>query len=254
VTRLVLALAVAALAVGCSGADEEEAVGAAGTGVTQREPPRLDGGTPADQPGDVLLAFVRAAGRGDADAMWRLLSGPTQASIGPTLEKFRGSAAREFQERIGVLAPTARVIFSRSLTDRWAVAAVAGEIQEESDSEPEYETYGAALVREGGGLTLELGGVVISGHDPVPEAELDDALPKLAANVGAGGDLTDVRMWLDERPFPAERGENDTPFTATLRGRPAQPLRAGLHEVVVFAATTDTATATAWAFTVTDGS
>lgn len=247
-----MALAVAVLAVGCSGADEEEAEGAAT--VTQREPPRLDGGTRTDEPGQVLLAFVRAAGRGDADAMWRLLSQPTRASIGPTLENFRGSAAPDFQEGIGLLAPTAKVIFSRSLTHRWAVAALAAMVEEEGEDEPDYEVYGAALVREDDELKLELGGVVISGHDPVPEAELDDSKPELAANIGAGGDLVDVRMWLDEKPFPAERSKNETPFTAKLRGRPARSLGPGLHEVVVFAATTDTAAATAWAFTVTDGS
>jgi hypothetical protein len=159
------------------------------------------------------------------------------------------------QDGLGSLAPTAKVILSRSLAeDWWAVAAVAGEREVEGEEEPEYDAYGAALLRENGALKLSLGGVVISGHKPDPLAELDDPQPKIAANVGAGGDLTDVRMWLDGKPFPAQRGANDTPFTATLRGQPAKPLEPGLHEVVVFAATSDTATATAWAFTVNDGS
>lgn len=142
------------------------------------------------------------------------------------------------------------MIFTRALTDDWAGAAVAGDVLEEGESEPEYNAYGAALLREKGGLKLELGGVVISGYKPGHLDELDDAQPKLAANVGAGGDLTDVRMWLDGKPFPAERGANDTPFTATLHGQPARPLEPGRHEVVVFAATSDTASAAAWAFTV----
>lgn len=244
-----VAVAVALLAAACSGGDGEEAEGSTVPPVTQREP-TLDGGTAAAQPGRVLLAFVRAAGRGDADAMWRLLSEPTRASIGPTLEDFRDGAAEELAAAIGPLAPTAKVILSRALGDEWAVAAVAGDVLEEGESEPEYNAYAAALLPAEGGLRLELGGVVISGYKPGHLDELDDAQPKLGANVGAGGDLTDVRMWLDRKPFPAERGENDTPFTATLHGQPAQPLGAGRHQVVVFAATNDTAAAAAWAFSI----
>jgi hypothetical protein len=236
------------LAVACSGGDGE-AEGSAAPGAKRSVPP-LDAGTAAAGPGNVLLAFVRAAGRGDADAMWRLLSEPTRASFGPTLEAFRGGAAQELAVTIGPLAPSAKVILSRALGDEWAVAAVAGDVLEEGESEPEYNAYAAALLPASGGLMLELGGVVISGYKPGHLDELDDGQPKLGANVGAGGDLTDVRMWLDGEPFAAERGANDTPFTATLHGRPAQPLRAGLHQVVVFAATNDTASAAAWAFTV----
>ncbi|MGH3130734.1 MAG: hypothetical protein ACRDNX_07950, partial [Gaiellaceae bacterium] len=74
--------------------------------------------------------------------------------------------------------------------------------------------------------------------------------PQVAANVGAGGDLTDVRMWLDGDGFSFRRGANDTPFTATMRGRPTGDLTTGRHEIVVFAATDQTATATAWTFSV----
>jgi hypothetical protein len=119
------------------------------------------------------------------------------------------------------------------------------------DGEPEHYSFGAALLPEDGRLKLELGGVVVTGTKPEPLEELDDVRPKLAASIGAGGDLTDLRMWLDGKPFPFERGADDTPFTATLRGRPAKPLALGRHEVVVFGATRDTATAAAWAFTVT---
>jgi hypothetical protein len=250
---VMLALAVALLAAACSGGDDgEETQGQAGTTVTESQPsppPAPDAGTSAAEPGRILLAFVRAAGRGDADAMWRLLSEPTRASIGPTLQDFRAGAAQELEAGLGSLAPKAKVILSRSLRDDWAVAAVAGD-REVEGGEPEYYAYGAALLPENGALKLELGGVVITGYKPEPLAVVDDRRPTIAANVGAGGDLQDVRMWLDGKPFPAERGANDTPFTATLRGRPAKPLAAGRHEVVVFAATTETATATAWAFTV----
>jgi hypothetical protein len=244
--RRVAAVVVVLLVAGCgSGGDDERATPAKSTGLAVA----AGAGKPTTVPGNVLLEFVRAAGRGDARATWSLLSGPTQASIGPTFDDFRGYTARQFRTGVGSIAGNAKVIFSRSLADDWAVAAVAGD--RTVDGEPEHYAFGAALLPENGRLKLELGGVVITGHKPAPLEELDDPRPKLAVNVGAGGDLTDVRMWLDGKPFPFERGPNDPPFTATMRGRPADPLAPGRHEVVVFAATSDTATAGAWTFTVT---
>lgn len=252
--RLAGLLAVLVLLVaGCAGGGDDEQ-GSPGTtaGTTTQASEGVavptDGGTADDEPGKVLLSFVRAAGDGDARAMWNLLTEPTRASIGPTFEDFRADAAINFQSGLGTLAPTAKVILSRKLADDWAVAAVSGDRTVEGKKER--FAYGAALLPEAGTFKLELGGVVVAGFKPDPLAELDDPRPTLGANVGAGGDLTDVRMWLDGKPFPAKRGANDTPFTASLSGKPDSPLAPGIHEVVVFAATSATATATAWSFTV----
>jgi hypothetical protein len=251
-------LALLALLLGaCSGDDGSEETTAAppaatAPGATAPQPPPpppVDGGVADEEPGEVLLRFVRAAEKGDAETMWSLLTEPTQASIGPTFDDFRGDAANTLQAGLGTLAPTAKVVLSRKLDDDWAVAAIAG-VQEDDGGELDPYAYGAALLPENGKLKLELGGVVITGYKPAPTARIDEAQPTIAANAGAGGDLQDVRMWLDGEPFPAQRGENDTPFTATLRGEPAQPLAPGRHDVVVFAATADTATASAWSFTV----
>jgi hypothetical protein len=251
------ALAAALLAVlallgaGCSGGDGD--TGAGGTTATTQTTggeaaAAADAGTADPEPGKILLSFVRAAGKGNAEGMWKLLSEPTQASIGPTLEDFRADAAINLQAGLGTIASTAKVILSRKLADDWAAAAVAGD--RTVKGETEHFAYGAAFLSENGKLKLELGGVVIAGYKPDPTSEIDEKQPTVAASVGAGGDLTDVRMWLDGRAFSARHGANDTPFTATLSGKPAKPLAAGLHTVVVFAATSQTATATAWAFTV----
>ena len=250
--RLSSLLAVLALlAAGCAGGDDDEAAqtpsSPSSTAQTETAPPP-DGGTPAGAPGKVLLTFVRAAGKADAATMWGLLTEPTQASIGPTLDDFRADAAGQLRAGLGALAPTAKVILSRKLSEDWSVAAIAGDTVE--DGETEHFAYAAALLPEGGKPKLELGGVVITGHKPDPSSEIEDATPTISANVGAGGDLVDVRVWLDGEPFPAKRGENDTPFTATLTGTPAQPLAPGLHHVVVFARTAETASASAWSFTV----
>jgi hypothetical protein len=255
VRRLLLVLAaLALLAAGCSGGgDDASTTAAPTTGATTATPPppaapAVDAGTADAAPGKVLKRFTTAAGKGDADTMWKLLTEPTQASIGPTLDDFRGDAGITFQRGLGTIAKDAHVVLSRKLRDDWAVAAVVG--TQTVEGKKQQFGYGAAMLPENGGLKIELGGVVITGQKPDPTSVITETQPTLAANVGAGGDLTDVRMWLDGEAFPAKRGANDTPFTATLRGKPATPLAKGLHTVVVFAATQDTATASAWTFTV----
>lgn len=202
--------------------------------------------SPAPGPGRTLLRFVKAAGRGDADAMWALLGAPTQASIGPTLEDFRTGSAEDLRRGLGSLAPTARVILSQRVGERWGAAAVAG--RRKLGGRTEEFAYGAALAPEGGGWRLELGGVVLTRLKPEPLAVVGQS-PAVGVNVGAAGDLNELLMWLDGEALGVDRG-GATPFTATLSGRVTGPLSAGRHAVVAFAATSDTATATAWTFRV----
>jgi hypothetical protein len=237
---LLLALALA----GCSSEPAEEAA-QADINVAARP---LEAGMATSRPGRVLLRFVEAARRRDPDAMWGLLSRPTRASIGPTLAEFRSSTSEELTDGLGALAAGTRVILSRKLDDEWAVAAVAG--MRTVDGKPENFAYAAALRREGGALRLELAGAVVSGHEPGPLKEISGGRPEVAATISAGREVTRVLTWLDGRPLAAARGKDDLPFTATLRGRPRQPLAPGRHEVVVFAATDRTAVASAWSFTV----
>jgi hypothetical protein len=234
----------ALLAVGCGGSGERAS--AVGDAATPARPPAASTADP--RPGRVLLRFVRAAGRGDARTMWTLLSAPTQASLGPTYASFRRGAAFEFREGFGSVAPTARVILSRTLNGRWAVAAVSG--PRVVEGEREHFAYGAALVRERGGLRLELGGLVFAGHRPEPNTTVDAARPQLSVRASAGQNVADVHAWLDGRALATARGAEDPPFTATIRGVPARPLAPGLHEAVVFAAAGQTAAASAWSFVV----
>jgi hypothetical protein len=240
-TRILCCLFVL-LAAGCAGGgDGDDGDTGSGTSV---DPAAY--GVAAPGPGNVLLAFVQAAGSGEADAMWGMLSGPTQASIGPSLDEFRATTATELQEGLGTLAKTARVILSRELPESWGVAAIAGEREVEGDTE--YYAYGVALAQESGQWKIELGGVVITGLKPDPLAETEGK-PAIKASVGAGGDLQQVLMWLDGEPLAFARGGN-SPFTAMLSAKPATPLAPGRHELVAFGASDLTASAVAWTFSV----
>ena len=240
---LLLTLALV-LAAGCSGGDGDEAATAtpAVTGASARPPVQLYG---QDDPrfGRLLLRFARAAADGDAGTMWRMLTSTTQASIGPSLTEFRKRSTLEFQEGVGSIASTADVLLSRRLGD-FGVGAILGEREVDDGSRP--FAYAVAFVRDGGGWRIELGGVVITGLRPEPLEEVD-ARPQLAADVGAGGGLDRVLMWLDGEPF-AVAEDDATPFAAHLRGIPDEPLDAGRHEIVVFAEAGPTASALAWTF------
>ena len=234
--------ALAPLVVACSGSAEQTEPRAS-VATTRVAAPET---RPAPLVGSILLRFVRAAARGDADMLWRLLSTPTRDSLGPTLARFRPATAREFQQGLGSLAPSARVILARRVGERWAVAAVAGERTAEGRREP--FTYGAALVREGDAWRLDLGGVVIGGLEPEPLATV--GVPaRVAVNVSAGAKVGEVVLWLDGRPLAVER-RSDAPFSARVLARLRAPLAAGRHTVVAFATAGETPGAVAWTFAV----
>jgi hypothetical protein len=250
---LLLQLALVALAAGCAGGDDDAAVETAApttaagtTTATTTGGGVISGGRPNPVMGETLLRFVKAAGRGDAGAMWSDLGVPTRASLGPTLTNFRAGNANGFVQGLGTLAGSARVVLSEQIGDLFGVAAIVG--TRTIDGKEEEFAYGAALIQEESRWKLELGGIVITGLRPEPLAHTT-ARPRIASNVGAAGDVIELHMWVDDEPLRV-RNEGETPFTAKLSAEPPGPLDPGRHVAVTFAATDETATATAWPFTV----
>src|SRR5438094_8288055 len=82
-TVVVVAAAVAALAAGCGGKEEPQSI----------QPPIRTAPASEDRGKPVVDALVRAAGLGDAKAMWELLSAPTKQRLGP-FDRFRAGAAK----------------------------------------------------------------------------------------------------------------------------------------------------------------
>ena len=241
---LILALVLAA---GCSGGDGDDdaattATGSGGTGTSDGPSPQVYG---QDDPqfGQLLLRFTRAAADGDARTMWNMLTSATQASIGPSLTEFRNQSALEFQEGLGTIAPTAEVTLSRRLSD-FGVGAIAGDREVEGNRE--FFAYAVAFMQEEGAWRIELGGVIVTGLKPEPLSTVGPR-PQVAADVGAGGELNNVLMWLDGEPLAAAESD-ETPFAAQLRGTPDGPLEAGRHVIVVFADAGLTASALSWTF------
>jgi hypothetical protein len=240
VRRAAAAALVAAVAAGCGGGSDEGPV------VRLR-----DGGGPgraATEPGRVVLRFVQAARRGDAQQMWSLLSEPTRASIGPRLERFVRETALAIAEDFEDTRDF-EIVLSRDLGPRWAIGAVAG-VDAPDDDEPEPATFAAALRREDGRWKLELAGVAFAQLDPDPEAE-SDARPPLHVEAEAGDDVERLLLWVDDAHVQAT-AHSESPFTAEIEGVLDRDLAPGLHMATAFASTHETAGALAWWFEVRD--
>jgi hypothetical protein len=188
------------------------------------------------RPGVVLRDFVRAAARRDEQRMWARLSAPTRRRLGPTLDRFRGDAARALELELESLGRRHELILSQTITSRFAVAAVARGS----------EAYAAALRLENGLWRLELGSPVqIRPLRPKP-AETVPRRTQLAAEVTAGATIVEAGLWLDGLAFPT-RGGGATPSELTMFGE-AAALPVGAHSVVAFASTGANAAARAWTF------
>ena len=250
--RLLLLILVPALAlaVGCSGGDDDEDGAAPGSTDGAATTAALDPeqfGTEDPQFGRLLLRFTKEAQAGDVLGMWNMLSSATQASIGPSLPEFRKRQALDFEKGVGSLARTAEVVVSRRIGD-FGLAAVSAETQPEGKT-LQY-AYAVAFLEEEGEWKIELGGIIITGLRPEPLAQADPQ-PAIAADVGSGESMNTASMFLDSEPLAARR-EDDPPFAAKLRGKPSEPLEDGWHTVVTFADTGLTASAIAWTFSVGD--
>jgi hypothetical protein len=227
----------------------------AACGGGEEEPPpqaglRAAAGSPAPGAAEVFLRFVEAATRRDSTTMWELLSEPTRASLGPTIEDFRWNTVSELRRAAGDFAGEPRLVLARAFGPDWAVAAVAGEV-EDDDGEREPAAYAAALRREEAGWRLELDGVFFVGHRPSPLAELDARgdPPWLAATAQSSATIERMVLWLDGEPV-GSRAHRPLPFMGSVEARPAEALEPGVHVLTVFAAAGHTAGAQAWPFVV----
>jgi hypothetical protein len=241
VSRRLLAAAVGVFVVaGCAGA------GGGGDDSETSPPPapepveELLREVERNRPGVVLRDFVQAAARRDKRRMWERLSASTRRRLGPSLNGFRGDAARALELELAPLGRRHELILSQTITATFAVAAVARRRGQA------YEAYAAALRLEGGVWRVELGSPVrISPLRPKP-GETVERRTQLAAEVTAGERIVEAGLWLDGLAFPS-RGGGQTPSELTMFGE-TSALARGPHSVVAFASTGTNAAARAWSF------
>jgi hypothetical protein len=214
-----------------------------GTGTT--EPPES---VVAPPPGPTLIRFVRAARAGNAEAMWRLLSAPTQERFGPTLAAFRNGAALRLATTVGSFVPRrSNVFLNEQVNEQFAVAAFGG--RRIVDGRARRGAYAAALRFEDGAWRLELGGpVLVEALVPDP-GEVENENAQVAAGVEADASIVEGGLWLDGNAVPGESGGTDDRHI-TFYSDPVGNLARGPHAAVAFASTSEDASALAWLFSV----
>ncbi len=231
------------------------ATGACGSGGPDEATTEQGSTTTATKPIDdqevagTLDLFVQAAGRGDAEAMWGLLSQQSRSRLGPTLSEFEKDYAEGFQSGLGSFAQTSYdIVLSQVTPSGWGVAAIAGTRTREGKNE--YAAYAAPLARENGGWRLDLGESIRLKLNS-PGRKTSEAQPRILLRARAKLPITEAGVWLDGKPVPGNvNGSGRDVFVAA---KPARPLRSGRHVVVVFASTGETATAGAAPFRVEGG-
>ena len=199
---------------------------------------------PSQDPGETLTRLVQAAGAGDAEAMWALLSKSSRDVLGPTLDEFRAGPAHELSEGLGSwqVSGSYEVVLSERIDERWAVAAIAGRRVVEGEKEPN-AIDATPLALEGGSWKVDLGGPArLTPTSPKPGSTTGHE-SRIAAAVAAPAAVEEARLWLDGEPIDAEARDSE------VSGRGSQRLTRGPHSVVAFVRTADDAAAVAWRFT-----
>ena len=239
------------LGAACSSDETEPASPPPPTGATETDPA---GATEppesvvAPPPGPTLEEFVAAARAGDADAMWALLSAPTQERLGPTAAEFRRGQGRRLQTSLGSFIEGRSAVFvDEQVSANFAVAALGG--RQTIRGKERRGAFAAALRYEDGDWRLELGGPVkLEALVPDP-GEVENENAQLAAGVAADAAILEGGLWLDGDAVAGESGGTDDRHI-TFYSDPVTDLERGPHAAVAFASTADDASALAWLFSV----
>jgi hypothetical protein len=195
--------------------------------------------------GKVLEEFVRAAGRHDAQAMWKLLSPASQAQFGPTDGQFVVGAGKEFGATMGEFERSGewKLVVAARPSAEWAVAAISGYIV--TKGKKSYGAYASPLRQIGGKWYLEpTGSVKFTPATPDPDLLSKDSTPSIGSELAASEPILDAVIWVDELTLTPTLSADEL----FISGDVLAPIEKGWHTVVTFADTQSTAGANAFTF------
>lgn len=195
--------------------------------------------------GKVLEAFVRAAGRQDAPAMWKLLSPAAQAQYGPTDGQFVVDAGREFGATMGEFERSGewKLVVAARPTANWAVAAISGYIV--TKGKKSYGAYASPLRRIDGKWYLEPTGTVkLVPATPDPDLVSKDSTPSIGLELEASEPILEAAIWLDDTTLVPDLAADELFISADV----VAPIEKGWHTVVTFGETQSSAGANAFTF------
>ena len=202
-------------------------------------------------PGEALTGFVEAGIEKDYRAMWDSLSTATQARIAPDYESFAKDVARDFATSVGAFVrEDVGVVNSFRTSNRIAVASVAGDRVDPATKKKEFETFGAALVKQRREWKLELFGPIVLTL-VIPEERIALSKPRVAVSAEAGAPIIEVGVWMDGKQY-ASPTEGASPTQMTIFAEAEDEFTPGDHTVMAYASVGDTAVATAWTFIIAD--
>jgi hypothetical protein len=223
VACVVLAFALGLSAAGCGSDGEKETT----TSAT----------TPADPGREVMGALVDAAASKDVNAMWALLSKPSQGRVGPTVNAFANGKARELERTLAPFADgTLPVEVSENIGEGFGLVALSRGAN----------AYAVPLRREKGAWHVELPGplrIEVLGPPPGSRGKFVNQIGVATHGPGGAGValLYVDGVTLDSRSYSGPKG-------ATIFANFATKLAPGRHTAVAYASTGKNAAAKAWTF------
>ena len=234
---LLILVLLAVVAGGCGSSSSD----ADGTTAPQQGPK-----IPAEpDAGKVLEEFVRAAGRNDAPAMWKLLSPASRLQFGPTDGQFVVGAGKEFGATMGEFERSGEwklVVAARPSKD-WAVAAISGFIV--TKGKKSYGAYATPLRQIDGTWYLEPTGTVkFTPATPDPVLVTRDSTPSTGSEVVANEPILVAAIWVDGTTLVPALSADEL----FIAGDVHVPLEPGWHTVVTFGETQSSAGANAFSF------
>ena len=204
------------------------------------------GGEPTDHspgaPTAVLADFVLAVRGGDSERTLGYLSRRFVERYDLTEKKVKSSFIPAVRADMGPVGEIIELAFEETIDPDLAVAALR-----DASARPAAgpRAYASPLVREQGNWKVEPFGLDMSYGYP-DDFSSDSSRPFISFGVNTAGD-PEGHLWVDGNELPLKK-QPGTPIT--FEARPAEPLEAGRHLVVAFAAVGDRAGALAWLLTV----
>lgn len=202
-------------------------------------------------PGRAAMGFVGSAIAKDYRSMWDALSKETQARIAPDYQTFAKGVAKDFAASVGAFVrEETNVVTSVTTGPRMGVASVAGPRIDPASKKKEFETFGAALVKQDGDWKLELFGPIVLTL-VIPEERIALSKPRVAVSAEAGAPILEVGVWIDGKQYPSPT-EGASPTQMTIFAEAEEEFEPGDHTVMAFASVGNTAVATSWTFIIAD--
>lgn len=200
-------------------------------------------------PGEAMMAFVAAAHAEDVEAMWNALTTASKQRVGATLPVFKGNVAKDFIDSVGAFVPGKyEVVTSATLGGDLGVASIAGDRKPPEGGPAAFETFGAAMYRQGGKWRLEIfgpGTLTLL----VPEERTPLQHVSAAIDSETGQPVIRVGVWFDGKQY-ASPTEGPSPTEMSIFSEPDHEFAAGDHTLLALVDLGDTAIATSWTFIV----